>query len=95
MEETAQKMDFIQYDQVHMLTEKKKSISRVLKILTTEQFNDALKFEEEECVYKSLKNLDPRKLVETFSIILSGCHNRGVSGFEENHIPVVFKQVLG
>ena len=37
MEETAQKMDFIRYDHVHMLTEKKKSISRVLKTVVFRQ----------------------------------------------------------
>ena len=74
-------MDFIQYDQIRMLTEKKKGVSRELKKLTTEQFNNALKFEES--VYKSLKDGHSRKHVESFSIMLSGCHNRGITGFEE------------
>ena len=95
IEETAQKMDFIHYDQIHMLTEKKKAVSRELKKLSTEQFNNALKFEEEGSMYKSLKNVDSRKHVESFSIMLSGCHNRGISVFEEKKIPVVFKQVMG
>ena len=95
IEETAKKMDLIQYDQIHMLTEKKKAVSRELKKLTTEQFNNALKFDEEGSMYKSLKNADSRKHVESFSIMLSGCHNRGITGFEEKKIPVVFKQVMG
>ena len=77
-------MDFIQYDQIRMLTEKKKGVSRELKKLTTEQFNNALKFEES--VYKSLKDGHSRKHVESFSIMLSGCHNRRITGFEEMKI---------